>query len=205
MRWKSLAILIAFIVITVSGDFALADCPLADLNGDCFVDYEDFALMAAQWLTTDPCVPDDMTYIPDGEFEMGDHLEEGEEDELPIHAVLLDSFFMSRYEITNQQYCDYLNSGWPAWLKVVDDIVYAASDSGNIYPYCDTHSSNISSQIYIDIHGTFSVRTKGEPPRDMSDDPERLLTATGEAARKAKRAATTFLRGNAIFQNTATG
>ncbi len=73
MWWKSLSTLISFVVITISGGFALADCPSADLNGDCFVDFEDFALMASQWLTTDPCVPDDMAYIPDGEFEMGDH------------------------------------------------------------------------------------------------------------------------------------
>ena len=32
MSWKSLAILIAFVVITISGNFALADCPSADLS-----------------------------------------------------------------------------------------------------------------------------------------------------------------------------
>ena len=31
MLRKSLVILISFVVITISGNFALADCPLADL------------------------------------------------------------------------------------------------------------------------------------------------------------------------------
>ena len=29
----------------------VSDCPLADLTGDCFVDFEDLAIMASQWLT----------------------------------------------------------------------------------------------------------------------------------------------------------
>ena len=169
MRWKSSLILIAFIVITISTNFALAKCPSADLTGDCFVDYEDFALMAAQWLTTDPCVPDDMVYIPDGEFEMGDH-----HDGLhysPTHLVYVDSFFMSKFEITNRQYCDYLNSAEDSGeIKVDGGIVYAYSDDSNSFPYCDTNSFIICSQIdYNDVSGTFSARTKSG--RDMSDDP----------------------------------
>jgi len=179
MRCKILNYLI---VITVLANFALAKCPSADLTGDCFVDYKDFALMANQWLTTDPCVPDDMVYIPDGNFVMGDHFSpEGYDDELPLHDVLLDAFFMSKYEITNSQYCDYLNSSYPAQLKVVSGVVYDSSDIGNNYPYCDTHSADTYSQIdFSDPY--FSVRTKGEPPRDMSDDPIVYVSWYGAAA-----------------------
>jgi formylglycine-generating enzyme required for sulfatase activity len=183
MLRKSLAILISFVVITISGGFAIADCPSADVTGDCFVDFEDFAVMANQWRTTDPCVPDDMVYIPDGEFEMGDHLGDGFEDELPIHAVFLDAFFMSKYETTNQQYCDYLNDAYSlGQIKVVSGRVYASSDGSNSYPYCDTSSSSPYSQIdYNNVSGTFSVRTKGEPPRDMSDDPMVMVSWYGAA------------------------
>ncbi|MCK4293223.1 MAG: formylglycine-generating enzyme family protein [Planctomycetes bacterium] len=162
-------VVLCYLFLTQS---APAACPSADLTGDCFVDFEDFALMAAQWLTTDPCVPNDMIYIPDGEFEMGDHLGDGyADDELPIHPVLLDSFFMSKFEITNRQYCDYLNAAILAGdIKVVGGIVYALSHGSNSYPYCDTHSYDAHSQIdYNDVSETFSVRTKGG--RDMSDDP----------------------------------
>ena len=174
MRWK---ILIAFIVITISGNFALAKCPSADLTGDCFVDYEDFALMAAQWLTTDPCVPDDMAYIPDGEFQMGDH-HEGRYDACDVHAVFLDSFFMSKYEITNRQYCQYLNSVLGSSIYVSIGVVYG---NGNNRPYCDTYSYDSNSQIdYNDVSETFDVRTKGG--RDMSNDPMVQVSWYGAAA-----------------------
>ena len=168
MWWNKSLIIVLLVGFVLSGGPAFAGCPSADLTGDCFVDFEDFALMAAQWLTTDPCVPDDMSYIPDGEFEMGDHHGDGYLDELPLHAVLLDSFFMSKFEITNQQYCDYLNSAYPDQLKVVGGIVYASSDSGHIYPYCATHSYDTDSQIDFS-DPDFNVRTKGG--RDMSDNP----------------------------------
>ncbi len=165
----SKSILVVAMVILFSGGFALADCPSADLTGDCFVDFEDFALMANQWLTGDPNIPDGMVYIPYGGFEMGDHFSpEGDPDELPLHAVLIDAFFMSKCEITNSQYCDYLNSSYPAQLKVASGVVYASSDIGNNYPYCDTSTSSSYSQIDYS-GGVFSVRTKGG--RDMSYDP----------------------------------
>jgi formylglycine-generating enzyme required for sulfatase activity len=183
-------------VLLFSASHCLADCPSADLTGDCFIDFEDFAvlanqwsiehdwediaLIANQWLTTDPCVPDDMLYIPDGEFDMGDHHNDGESDELPVHAVFLDYFFMSKYKITNQQYCDYLNDANSlGQIKVFSGIVYASSDSNNIYPYCDTHSYSAYSQIDYS-GGVFNVMTKGE--RDMSDDPMVQVTWYGAAA-----------------------
>ncbi|MHC4624858.1 MAG: formylglycine-generating enzyme family protein, partial [Planctomycetota bacterium] len=188
----------AFVFVLVGGGFAFAACPSADLSGDCFVDFEDFAVIGAQWLngydwndvnklanqwlTTDPCVPDDMAYIPDGEFDMGDHHGDGYSDELPVHAVLLDSFFMSKFEITNQQYCDYLNSAYDACdIKVDGGIVFASSDSSNSYPYCDTYSYGYISPVdYNHVTGTFSVKTKGG--RDMSDDPVVELSWYGAAA-----------------------
>jgi len=167
--WRKKSLICASLAVFVfSGGAAIADCPSADLTGDCFVDFEDFALMAVQWLSTDPCVPDDMVYIPDGEFEMGRHVGDGNERELPVHAVLLDAFFMSKFEITNQQYCDYLNSAYPGQIKVLSGAVYAASDSSNDYRYCDTHIADTDSQIDFS-DPDFRVRSKGR--RDMSDDP----------------------------------
>ena len=183
----------------INSPVVLADCPSADLTGDCFVNFEDFAVIGAQWLngydwndvntlanqwlTIDPCVPDDMVYIPDGNCDMGDHHGDGYLDELPVHAVLLDAFFMSRYEITNQQYCDYLNSAYDACdIKVDGGIVYDFSDSSNSYPYCDTHSYDADSQIYYS-GGVFSVMTKPEVGgRDMSDDPMVEISWYGAAS-----------------------
>ncbi|OFY50783.1 MAG: hypothetical protein A2W85_18515 [Bacteroidetes bacterium GWF2_41_31] len=44
-----------------------------------------------------------------GEFEMGSN--NGAMDEQPIHVVKLNPFEISKYEITNEQYCDFLNDG----------------------------------------------------------------------------------------------
>ena len=167
---KNTSILVALVAFLLSSIFVIADCPTADVTGDCFVDLEDFAEMANQWLTGDPCVPDDMVYIPYGGFGMGNHFDESGEDELPLHAVLLDSFFMSKYEITNQQYCDYLNSAYPGQIKVVSGVVYASSDSSNSYPYFNTRGADADSQIDFS-DPDFRVMTKGASNRDMSDDP----------------------------------
>jgi formylglycine-generating enzyme required for sulfatase activity len=187
MWWKISCLLISFVVITISGDFALADCPSADRTGDCFVDFRDFAVIGAQWLNgydwndvntlanqwltgdpCDPCVPADMVLIGGGEFLMGDHFNEGMSHELPVHLVKVDSFYMSRYETTNRQYCDFLNA---ADVKVVSGVVYASTDSSNSYPYCDTHSFDADSQIDYS-GGVFSVRTKPEVGgRNMFNDP----------------------------------
>ena len=186
MWWRKSLIFVSLVVFVLSGVPAFAACPSADLTGDCFVDFEDFVLMANQWLTTDPGVPDDMVYIPDGEFEMGDHFDEGISTELPIHAVLLDSFFMNKFEITNQQYCDYLNSAYPGQLKVAGGIVYASSDSGNSYPYCSTSSApavepDHGEYSQIDFSDpNFSIRTKDG--RDMSDDPMVVVSWYGAVA-----------------------
>lgn len=172
------------VVFLLSGGFTFADCPSADFTGDCFVDFEDFAVIGAnwpgeydwndvntlayEWLTTDSCVPDDMAYIPDGQFDMGNHYED-RSNELPVHTVYLDSFYMSTCEITNQQYCDFLNSAYDGGeIKVDDGVVYASSDDSNSYPYCDTNSYSSYSQIDYS-GGVFSVKEKGG--RDMSNDP----------------------------------
>ncbi|MDP2692528.1 MAG: formylglycine-generating enzyme family protein [bacterium] len=47
--------------------------------------------------------------IEPGEFEMGSNI--GAKDEQPIHVVKLNPFEISKYEITNEQYCDFLNDG----------------------------------------------------------------------------------------------
>ena len=92
--------------------------------------------------------PDSLVLIPGGEFQMGDHFAEGEPRELPVHPVYVDSFMMSRFEVTNQQYCEYLNYARSHnEIQVADGIVYAASDSGHTDPFFDTHEYDADSQI----------------------------------------------------------
>lgn len=43
-------------------------------------------------------------YIPSGEFPMGDNFNEGDSDEIPVHKVYLDDYYISKYEISVSQY-----------------------------------------------------------------------------------------------------
>jgi tetratricopeptide (TPR) repeat protein len=45
--------------------------------------------------------------IPPGEFMMGDNFNEGDEDEQPVHAAFLGEYFISKYEVTFEQYDKY--------------------------------------------------------------------------------------------------
>ncbi len=45
-----------------------------------------------------------MIYVEGGTFEMGDHFNEGETGELPVHEVTLNSFLIGQYEVTQDEY-----------------------------------------------------------------------------------------------------
>ena len=50
-------------------------------------------------------------FIPAGSFQMGDVLDdEVSDEELPVHRVELSAFWMSECEITNRQFCVFLNA-----------------------------------------------------------------------------------------------
>ncbi|MBC8368905.1 MAG: SUMF1/EgtB/PvdO family nonheme iron enzyme [Planctomycetes bacterium] len=54
-------------------------------------------------------IPTGMVAIAGGTFEMGDHAGVGYSSEHPVHSVTLDSFYMDEYEVSNQQFADFLN------------------------------------------------------------------------------------------------
>lgn len=50
-----------------------------------------------------------MILIPAGPFEMGSPEETGRPDEKPLHTVYLGEFYVSKYEVTNTEFCKFLN------------------------------------------------------------------------------------------------
>ena len=50
-----------------------------------------------------------LVQIPVGEFLMGSPSEVGIADEYPLHKVHLDKFYISKYEVTNKDYAEFLN------------------------------------------------------------------------------------------------
>ncbi|MCX7011387.1 MAG: DUF1566 domain-containing protein [Candidatus Sumerlaeota bacterium] len=84
---------------------------------------------SAPSIASQPKAPEGMALIPSGSFEMGDHhnfVDPGHpSDEIPLHTVRLDAFFMCIYDITNRQYCDYLNSAFSQHvIEVRQGVVY---------------------------------------------------------------------------------
>jgi len=115
----------------------------------------------------DDPVPWLMVRIPGGEFEMGDHSGLGYSDEIPVHAVYIDSFSMDVNEVTNRQYCDFLNSAYGQGLiEVNGNIVYQA---GSVEPYCDTNAYDPDSRIFWN-GSKFSIAAgkKGHPMVEVS-------------------------------------
>ena len=50
----------------------------------------------------------EMVLIPAGSFEMGDHFNEGGNDEQPVHRVELDAFYMDVHEVTVGQFKQFV-------------------------------------------------------------------------------------------------
>jgi formylglycine-generating enzyme len=174
----------------------LGDCPTADLTGDCFVDMADFALLASRWL--DPWadltqmtnqwlagsrIPADMIHLAGGTFQMGDPLNDGMfadgTFDRPVHPVTLDPFCIGKTEVTNAQFCQFLNSSLAQDLITNRNGTIYPYDPGADYPFCDTSAVNAYSQI-IFSKGLFCARFKGG--RSMADDPMVCVTWFGAAA-----------------------
>jgi len=52
---------------------------------------------------------DEMILIPEGEFLMGTSQKEVYREELPLHKVYLQDYFIDKYEVTVKEYTDFLN------------------------------------------------------------------------------------------------
>jgi formylglycine-generating enzyme required for sulfatase activity len=67
----------------------------------------------------------DMIYVQGGDFNMGSN--SGEDDEKPVHKVHVDGFYVDKYEVTNAQFCEFLNAkgnqkeGGATWLDITSE------------------------------------------------------------------------------------
>ncbi len=78
---------------------------LVETNG-----WVDFAMLVSTGATAcaeriiDLAPPEGMAWIPGGNFSMGDSMGDGSSDELPVHSVDVDGFYMDRTEVTKAQW-----------------------------------------------------------------------------------------------------
>ena len=118
-------------------------CYRADIDHSTEVDQLDLAIMASEWLNGTPLPMAWVTINDPG---------------VPGHEGFNGE--MSKYETTNAQYCEYLNSAISEGLiTVYDDLVYATSDASHSQVFFDTFDADGSSQITYD-GSTFSVRSR---------------------------------------------
>ena len=54
--------------------------------------------------------PNNMVLIPGGKYLMGSDKPDAYTDEKPVHEVIVDSFLMDKYEITNHQFLQFVNA-----------------------------------------------------------------------------------------------
>jgi len=147
--------------------------------GDGSINLLDFGELASHWMATLPD-PNEMVFITGGEFQMGDAFNDATtEYELPVHSVKIDSFYIGKYEITNSQYCEFLNAELTSDLIYVDPNTKNIKNIDNDLIYCSTSLNNPPSQIEYN-NGTFIVLSKNG--RNMDNDPITLVSWYGAAA-----------------------
>jgi len=82
----------------------------------------------------------EMVLIPAGSFRMGDPFNEGDSGERPVHTVYVDAFYMDVYEVTNAQYCVFLNEqgnqteGGYTWLDIGNSDCLITKSGGQFVP-----------------------------------------------------------------------
>ena len=86
--------------------------------------------------------------IPGGIYDMGDHFGFVDplhpSDEIPIHTVHIDSFYIANTVVTNQQFLNYLTSALSSGLiHVANNIVYSVADT-NIICYTNQYATYYS-------------------------------------------------------------
>ena len=135
-------------------------------------------LTAATWPVEVPG-PEGMAFIdiPGGTFEMGDHFEAGLAHERPVHAVTVSPFRLSKYEVTNAQYIEYLDHAMAYGLIEVRGRTVYASSAEVDRPYLHTESSN---SLITFTDGQFAIRVRNG--QTMADHPVVAITWYGAKA-----------------------
>ncbi len=144
-------------------------CDISDPN-DGIIDELDLAILAANWLWT-PL--DDIVWVAINN-DPGVSGHEGF------------NGYMSKYETTNAQYCQYLNAAMAdGQIIIYNDDVHAASDTSHSQIYLELYPGS-SPYSQITFNGTtFSVRTRKDTSNndiDMSNHPVVMVSWYGATA-----------------------
>lgn len=107
--------------------------------------------------------------IPPGEFMMGDNFNEGEDNEQPVHAVYLGEYFISKYEVTFEQfdkYCDEVgfpkldDNGWGRGNRPVNNVNWRTADI-----FCNWLSRKTIKNIHLPTEAQWEKAARGTDQR----------------------------------------
>jgi formylglycine-generating enzyme len=86
-------------------------------------------------------VPPGFVYVQGGSFEMGDRYGDGEDDELPLHTVTLDDYFIAATEVTQAQFQEHMPYNTATDYGVGDDYPVHTCHWFHAVTYCNFRSS----------------------------------------------------------------
>ncbi len=89
--------------------------------------------------------PNAMIAIPAGSFEMGDHFGAWDADERPVHTVHISALLVGATEVTNRQYCEYLNEALGDKQVAVQEGIVCGTRRNE--PYCNVREFDSWTQI----------------------------------------------------------
>jgi len=105
-------------------------------------------------------------YVPGGTFNMGDTRGGGYSDELPTHTVTLNSFYISKYEVTQAEYSQYMQPGssWTSNYGLGANYPAYHVSWYAILKYCNLRSMAEGRTPVYSINGTTNPANWGAVP-----------------------------------------
>jgi len=148
-------------------------------NFGSFLDYEDYTIFlfvgAAHFFEDFEDIYDkyllgiEWVQVPAGSFEMGDNFYEGYTNELPVHTVYLDTYYVSKYEVTFDQYdafCDATgrtkpsDEGWGRGDRPVINVSWNDAKA-----FCDWLSDKMGENIHLPTEAQWEKAARGTDQR----------------------------------------
>lgn len=123
-----------------------------------FEDIYDKYLHAVEWVQ-----------VPAGSFEMGDNFNEGLYFEQPVHTVYLDTYYISKYEVTFEQYdafCDATGRTKPddmGWGRGDRPVIWVSWNDAKAF--CDWLSEKTGENIHLPTEAQWEKAARGTDQR----------------------------------------
>lgn len=114
--------------------------------------------------------PGEMVLVPGGTFTMGDTRGEGSSNELPTHSVTLNSFYIGKYEVTQEEYSQYMQPGysWSSDYGLGDNYPAYYVSWYAILKYCNLRSMAEGLTPVYSISGSTNPANWGSVPTSIN-------------------------------------